>query len=339
MILLMLLFTSINIYAVELNDLENHWSANNVISLIDKGIISGYPDGTFRPENNVTRAEAIKMLLVSLGNNISNSTQGHWAENYYKEALVEKYVIIGEFENLDKPITRGEFARLIIRALDEEYPEDLKEYENQITDYKDISDEYKDFILRAYTKGIITGYTDGSFKPETSVTRAEAATMLIRFLDPNIRIIPDLKDEIVEEIEDETFIEPELFVHYFEGKYDYEHFGIGLRNSKDYKGAVAHTFVTECISHPNINLIYAKDVYGNFMDKKIDKIEQQKKISPKFEGGNGIYALGRKNAWKPVNGIFEGTDGEEMQYKVTVSNGKTSKEYIIDVKFNDRKFY
>jgi len=341
MTLVILLFTSINTYAVKLNDIENHWAENNIISLLDRGIISGYPNGTFKPENNVTRAEALKMILVLLKNDVGNATNGKWYDNYYNEALKNKYILEGEFDNLDKPITRGEFARLIIRALDEEYPENLKEYKNQITDYKNIPDEYKDFVLKAYTKGIITGYANGSFKAKNSVTRAEAVTMLIRFLDPNIRIIPDLKDEIVEEIEDDSFIEPDIYVHYFEGKYDYEHFAFILENAKEYKnkGAVSHTFVTECISHPNINSVYFKNVYGNFMDKKIDEIEQQKKTSPKFEGGNGIYGLAKKDNWKPVNGTFEGREGEKIQYKVTVSNGKTTKEYIIDVRFNDRKFY
>lgn len=322
-----------------ISDIDNHWAKENINVLVGKGIIKGYTDGTFKPNNNVSVSEAVKMLITSLGIDPGNASksEGHWATNYMVEAMDRKYILGDELTNWDRPITRGELARIIVRALDEKYEENIEEYSSQIKDYEKIDNEFKEYVLKAYVKGIITGYPDGTFKPDNNITRAEASTMLIRFLEPNERCIPEIIEKPIID-GDDTFVEPEIEVFYFEGKWDYQHFTFILENAEEYKGAVEHTFVTECISHPNINLVYAKGVDGKFMDKKINMIEHQKKVSPKFEGGSGIYALGMKNSWKPVNGSFEGKDGEKMQYKVTVSNGKTTKEYIIDVKFNDRKF-
>lgn len=327
-----------SVFAANFSDIENNWAKENINNLVNRGIINGYTDGTFRPNNNVTVGEAVKMLITSLGIEPTIEYSGHWATKYMFEAMDRKYIIGDELTDWNRPITRGELAVLIVRALDEEYEKNIDEFVKQIKDYRNIDDEIKEYVLKAYVKGIITGYTDGTFKPNNNITRAEAATMLVRFLEPNKRIVPELKQKPVVN-NDTTFVEPELYVHYFEGKYDYSHFAISLKNPEDYENAVPHTFTTECISHPQINIVYAKDVYGKFMDKKINEVELQKKISPKFKGGNTIYELIAKTDWKPIQGTFNAKDGELMQYKVTVTNGKTTKEYIIDVRFNDREFY
>lgn len=324
------------------SDMKSHWSIEYVADLFNRGIISGYPDGTFKPNNNVTRAEAIKLLVVSVtGNDVGSNKGGFWADNYIRQAISMGYVLESEFDDYNKPMTRVELAKIIVRAIDEEYPSNMNEYSKQITDYNTINDKDNEYVLKAYVKGIITGYTDGTFKPNNSVTRAEASTMLVRLLEPSKRIIPTLEETKKEEPKpkDETFIEPKIYVHYFTQKYVAHHFSFLIENYEDYEGGVEHTFVTECISHPEINLVYARDLYGNFMDKKIDKIEQQKRVSPKFSGGDSFYNLSAKYTWKPVNGTFNIQEGDLMKYKVTVSNGTTTKEYIVEATFNDREFY
>lgn len=313
------------------SDMKDNWSVEYVAELFNKGAIAGYPDGTFKPNNSISRAEFTKIMVTSFGEDPGSYSAGHWATNYLNKAIEKGYIKKGEFDDLNKAITRAEMARMISRAL-KETPQNIDLLKNQLTDFGQISSEYKDHIAKVYAAGIITGYPDGSFGPEKTATRAEASTMLVRLLNPDKRKVPEIKKG------DDTFIEPELEVFYFEGKWDYEHFAFILKNPRDYEDKAPHIFTTECTSHPNINLIYAKGVNGKFMDKKIDMVEHHKKISPKFEGGNGIYSLGMKNSWKPVNGSFDPKGGDKMQYKITVSNGKTTKEYIIDVKFNDRKF-
>ncbi|TAH60321.1 MAG: S-layer homology domain-containing protein [Gottschalkiaceae bacterium] len=79
----------------------------------------------------------------------------------------------------------------------------MNEYSKQITDYNTINDKDNEYVLKAYVKGIITGYTDGTFKPNNSVTRAEASTMLVRLLEPSKRIIPIIKSIETEQAKDD----------------------------------------------------------------------------------------------------------------------------------------
>ena len=57
-------------------------------------------------------------------------------------------------------------------------------------DYNEFSDEYRDYIIKAYSKGIITGLPDGSFKPDEPATRAAAAAIISRMLDISLRVLP-----------------------------------------------------------------------------------------------------------------------------------------------------
>ncbi len=177
-----------------LTDIETHWAKETITQLIDLGVINGYEDGIFKPENTVQVDEFIKMTVTSLGHTLENGTP-YWATTYIDKAKELGLVENGEFINYLRSITRAEMARIIVRALDQEYPDNLDEYKSLITDYTSIEDKYKDYITKAYAKGIITGYEDGSFKGDQNATRAESATMIVRMLDEEKRSVPELKDD------------------------------------------------------------------------------------------------------------------------------------------------
>ena len=70
--------------AVTVSDIQNHWAAKPIQSLADREVINGYPDGTFKPDQAVTRAELAKMLGKALNYQPVNGskfpdTDGHWA--------------------------------------------------------------------------------------------------------------------------------------------------------------------------------------------------------------------------------------------------------------------
>lgn len=181
------------------SDMKNHWSVEYVEELYNKGIITGYPDETFKPNNNVSRAEAIKMLTVATGEDVGSNKDGYWADNYIRQAISIGYVLEGEFDDYNKPMSRLELAKIIVRAIDEEYTPNMNEYSKQITDYDTIDDKDKEYVLKAFVKGIITGYPDGAFKPDNNVTRAEASTMLVRLLNSDKRKAPKvIKDNVIE---------------------------------------------------------------------------------------------------------------------------------------------
>ena len=173
---------------------ESDWFTQTVSKLVGLGIIDGYPDGTFKPQGNINTDAFIKMTVTALGHEIENG-EDYWAENYIEKAKEIGLLENGEFSDYTKPINRAEIARIIVRAMDEDYPIDMDEYITMITDYDSIPNGFKDYVLKAYVKGIVTGYPDGSFGYDKNATRAEASTMLMRMLDEGERKVPE-KEEI-----------------------------------------------------------------------------------------------------------------------------------------------
>ena len=69
------------------SDIKGHWAEESVRNLEKKGILNGYPDGTFRPDQSITRAEMAKILSVAYNFKTSNQlrfpdTEEHWAKEY-----------------------------------------------------------------------------------------------------------------------------------------------------------------------------------------------------------------------------------------------------------------
>lgn len=143
------------------SDVGSHWAKDYISCLTENGAIKGYTDGTFKPENKISRAEFTAILLRALRNDVDQPKDGKWYDNYIKEATNRKYILAGEFDNVEKDITRGEIARMIVRALTETYPANFADYASQLADYSKTPEAYKDFTLKAYVKGIITGRPGG----------------------------------------------------------------------------------------------------------------------------------------------------------------------------------
>ncbi len=153
----------------------------------DSAYINGYPDGTFLPQNNVTRAEACKIIasLINpegkvLGTSyFTDISSDAW---YYNSvATLEHYGALelwqGTFEP-DKKITRGEFVRIIYAIADKNYGS-IKLVEITDVTPKDIN---FDAVNYAVSNGIVTGYEDGTFIADNNITRAETVTVINRFI-------------------------------------------------------------------------------------------------------------------------------------------------------------
>ena len=148
----------------------------------------GYTDGTFGPERNMTRAEVTTMFARLLteqieadktySNTFSDVPKGYWAANYI--GYMQQFGIItgysdGSFRP-DAPVTRAEFAAIASRF--EKLTEGSKSF-------ADVPDTYwaARYISFAATRGWVTGYSDGTFKPENTITRAEVAAVTCRLLE------------------------------------------------------------------------------------------------------------------------------------------------------------
>ena len=184
-----LLFQS-SVFAASFRDMNvSHWAYKYVITLTNNNVINGYNDGTFRPEGTITNAEFIKLVVMAalpewIDINDAESNFEHWASRYVW--IAERYGLIKTgsitLENIDIPITRIEMVRIIVKA-------DLTMKGNSLSTsekvkFKDVISLNSDDLLllkHACSKNLITGYTDNTFRPQSNMTRAEAATMIYRF--------------------------------------------------------------------------------------------------------------------------------------------------------------
>ncbi|MBS6535409.1 S-layer homology domain-containing protein [Peptoniphilus harei] len=154
--------------------------------------VVGYPDGTFGPERNITRAEAVAMFTRLVRGKVettSRTTRYSDANNqWYSDALnyaTDKGYISGYTNGKFNPnanMTREEFAQMISKYV----AENVKKVEdNTLISFKDVSDKNwsKSAIQDALERGIIKGYEDGTFRGDRDITRAEAVRMLNRTFD------------------------------------------------------------------------------------------------------------------------------------------------------------
>ena len=172
----------INIAKISFSDLnEKHWAYNVIKSMAIKGILNGYEDNTFRPENNLSRAEAAQIIskLFILPdvdeNNITDVEAEHWAYRAIKNA--SKYIPMnGTTFKPEDQITRKDFIIAIMNIKGNATRFDT----NIFSDLIGLNDEEIDKINTANSLGIVDGYEDGSFRPNGYLTRAEACAILTR---------------------------------------------------------------------------------------------------------------------------------------------------------------
>ncbi|MCD8144485.1 MAG: S-layer homology domain-containing protein [Oscillospiraceae bacterium] len=147
--------------------------------------INGYSDGTFRPDNSLTRAEACQMLYSLL----SSQSRGSYAttfadvasDSWYYEAittLASLNIITATGGNYypDETISRGEFVEMISRLTT------LSHSSNSFTDV-DESNPYYYAISTVSAKGWVNGMGDGTFSPDSALTRAQAVTIFNRIMN------------------------------------------------------------------------------------------------------------------------------------------------------------
>ncbi|MCR5264267.1 MAG: S-layer homology domain-containing protein, partial [Clostridiales bacterium] len=176
--------TVLPVFADSFSDISSHWAKANVEYMVRKEIISGYPDNTFRPDNIVTRAEFIKMLDATFGLtetasiSYSDVPSSQWYYPYVQQAAAQGYLLnYGTSLNPNGELTREEAAALLARYLN------LAEKDRAsvgFTDASSINQNYRGYVYACVDAGIIKGYDTGDFKPQKTLTRAEAMAILYR---------------------------------------------------------------------------------------------------------------------------------------------------------------
>jgi tripartite motif-containing protein 71 len=166
-----------------------HWAEASIKQAVSSGIVSGYPDGTFKPNDSVTRAEFAVMLINTLkpqGEGAAltftdTAKIGTWAQKAVAQAV--KAGIIKGYEDgsfrPDAEITRAEMAVMLANALG--LPIEANAAIG-FADDKDIPAWAKASVAYVKHAGIVQGKGDNEFAPQDHATRAEAVTVLLNMV-------------------------------------------------------------------------------------------------------------------------------------------------------------
>ena len=196
--------------AASFNDVKGHWAQAYIENWTDKGVINGYPDGTFRPDQQITRAEVAKILTLAYEmstdvakTNFTDVSQSDW---YYLfvQACAANAVVNGYSDGSFKPnnpITRSEAVKMVCLAAG------MTERASGIetVGFKDES-KVPQWALgywnALYHVGVIDGYNDATLRPLQNITRAEFVKILcvafseVKIYELSVEIVDNLGNKV-----------------------------------------------------------------------------------------------------------------------------------------------
>lgn len=176
---------------------SSHWAGEQISHLVSRDIISGFVDGSYRPDDLVTRAQMatlvskaknLPLTSAAEGMSFTDIPPGYWASTWIKACtaagIVKGYTLVdgaSVFKPAD-PVTRGELARMLRRA------SGMPVLKPVNPKFSDVSIGYWAFdeIETVAYHGIMGGYPDGTFRPANKVTRAEVAVALYKLINANL---------------------------------------------------------------------------------------------------------------------------------------------------------
>lgn len=165
-------------------DIQNHWAESIISDMINTGNLSGYADGTFRPDAAINRAEYAALIVKAFGlsggsDKLFPDTAGHWAQDAiataYQHGIIQGYSD-AQF-GPDDPVSREQAASMIVKAAGLNGTGSLN-----FSDQEKISPWAQNSVAAAVAVGLFSGYQDGSFKPQGMISRAETAVVLYKYL-------------------------------------------------------------------------------------------------------------------------------------------------------------
>lgn len=183
---------------------KSHWAYESIKQVAERGLVTGYEDGTYKPSAQVTRAEFATFLARVFESNeratlsFNDISDTHWANEAIQEGLALGFIKLEDFSKNkfepNKPMTRGEMSRWLANGLahvNADYGKAIEEMANSSLTLIPIPEFYKGgvnkkdlpYIGVALGTGLLSGYEDFTFKPNGNTTRAEVATILIRYMD------------------------------------------------------------------------------------------------------------------------------------------------------------
>ncbi len=171
-------------------DTKGNWAEHEIALVADAGIVGGYPDGTFRPNNNITREAFAKVVANFMGfteeADLSQYTDvdPNGALSPYVARCVAAGVMGGFSDTRMAPknnITREQAAAMLCRA----FKLNTEGVTGNFTDKNLITPKLQPEVAALELTGLITGYADGTFRPKANLTRAQMMVIISRLLADN----------------------------------------------------------------------------------------------------------------------------------------------------------
>ena len=172
------------------------WFAETVARAVSLGLFNGVtePDANglaeFAPKRSITRAEFITVILREIGlkpeeNPSPVMDKPYWFDGYIRTALEYGIIFVGDFDDYTVPMTREEMSYVIgLAAITMRHTLPMTKDHHEIPDWDKIGEKYKNYVIRAYSAGLLMGVDNaGTFNPQGVLNRAEAATVLVRLHD------------------------------------------------------------------------------------------------------------------------------------------------------------
>lgn len=179
----------------------DYWAYEAIMDLVRRGILSGYPDGTFKPENPVKRSETAVILTKVFNLELLKPERAtyvdvpktHWSYGYIevigKTKLMNDSIENGRFRP-EENLKRIEFVPISVKALGMKMFADVISEEEKTKTIMVFSDASqvpiwaRGYLTIAIKAQIVSGYPDKTFKPRNNITRAEIATLIYNMLKP-----------------------------------------------------------------------------------------------------------------------------------------------------------
>lgn len=157
-----------------------NWYAKELSAMRILGMVTGFEDGSFGGEREITGKEYITLLVRAAGLPVTPKGGQDWFSPYLEAAQGANWLKEIDF-SLDKKLTRQELALLSYRFL-EEKEWNNKETKTMIKDREQIGENYLIAVETLYANNILKGYQDGKFMPTQTIKRSEVITVLYRLL-------------------------------------------------------------------------------------------------------------------------------------------------------------
>ena len=172
-------------------DAKGHWAEDAIKILSDKGVLCGYPDGLSHPDELITRAEFAVLVARTLELPEPDEQEvtirftdlaGHWSEQDVEALIIAGIIQKDDFGSKflpDEPITRMEMIRMLVRAIGKGEHDSACPCDIGFLDESQLTEGQKAYICTGKHYHIVSGYPDGTVRPDGDATRSEAFEMLV----------------------------------------------------------------------------------------------------------------------------------------------------------------